>query len=474
VNDNEHEIQTPEEAPAEQGPGEELKREAEHAGDVDLDIRLQTRNALIFGALVSLIYLAAPTLYVGFVQAALGEKLEVSKAMANFPSTAYLVMAPFAMIWAWLFPQLRQLKMSISLGFLAQAVGATVVTLALVLPAPNWVRMGTVILHAVIVGCANGVIWSFNWEALARGLAESRRGKAFQFAYGFGPIFAVVGSAGAQLFLTNKIFGWMPPFWREVSFPLNFAILYGASVPIMLLAAYLARLYVFPMPKVEGERKPFVAAIFGGMGRFFSYRLITIACITYLMLYGAHMIQNNFVLVTHDKVGLEAQQLVGYQSMIRFGCKVLAGFLLAWWLTRTGPRSCMFLTGLLDIASVLWVIFAPGYWFLLAFGLNGAGELFGVYYPNYVVCCSPKSQVRRNMAFVMLIQTPVGLTPTLFGKMADKWGLMSSFWTALAIMALTLLIVAMLSPRPHPRPEDLEAADLEEATAEEEQSAGSE
>ena len=34
----------------------------------------------------------------------------------------------------------------------------------------------------------------------------------------------------------------------------------------------------------------------------------------------------------------------------------------------------------------------PGPWFLLAFGLLGAGELYGVYFPNYILCCSPKAQ----------------------------------------------------------------------------------
>jgi MFS family permease len=452
----------------------DLGEEVQDALEVHLDERAQARNALIYASLTSLIYLAAPTLYVGFVQAALGEKLEVSKAMANFPSTAYLIMAPFAMIYAWLVPQMRLLKTSIAGAFVAQGIGAAVVTTTLILPTPAWMRMGSVILHAVIVGCANGVIWSFNWEALARGVSEARRDRAFRLAFGVGPLFAVVGSAAAQLILTNKVFGVETPEVIKLAFPYNFAILFGASVPVMLLAAYLARLYTIPMPRTEVQRKPFVTAIFGGIGRFFSYRLIAIACVTYLMLYAAHMIQNNIVLATESKVGVPSEQLVGYQSMFRFGCKMLAGFLLAWWLARRGPRSCMFLTGLLDIAAVLWVIFAPGYWFLFAFGLNGAGELFGVYYPNYVVCCSPKSQVRRNMAFVMLIQTPVGFAPTLFGWLADtvertsnEWtGLVTTYVVAGVIMVLTLALVATLPARPHPRPEDLEAADLEAAAAE--------
>jgi MFS family permease len=101
---------------------------------------------------------------------------------------------------------------------------------------------------------------------------------------------------------------------------------------------------------------------------------------------------------------------------------------------------------------------------LVAFGFNGAGELMGCYYPYYVLCLSPKSQMRRNMAFVMLLSAPVGLAPALFGFISDTCSLTASFWVALAIMIIALILVASTLPaRPRPRPEDLETADLERA-----------
>ena len=435
------------------------------AGEVPLDSRLQRRNALIYASLTSLIYLAAPVLYVGFTQAAFCKRLGASDTVSNLPTTAYLMMTPFAVIIAWLIPQTRRLKSVLSTSYLATAIAGAVMAFVTVLPGPGWdsLRIASIIAHAVVLGGANGVAACFHWELLARGLSEARRGKAFSLAFGLGPILAVVGSLASQLILTNRVFGWQPAFWQPISYPYNFALLFAASTPIMGLAACLARLWVIPIPEVEAERKPFIPAVFGGFGRFLSYRLILVACVSYLLAYTGHKVQINMVLYTQDAVNLPAEALVGYQNALRFACKVVAGLLLGWVLLRTNPRTCMVLTALLDLTSVLWILFARGMSFLFAFGLSGAGELFGVYFPNYIVSCSPQSQVRRNMAFLMLIQAPVGLGPAAFGWIADRWGRRVSFWVALVIMISGLLLVLTALPaRPRPRPEDLEAADVEE------------
>ncbi len=473
MSNNGYQPQSPEDAAVEEGTAsEDAARQAAITGEVHLSPRWQARNTLIYSSLVSLVYLAAPVLYVGFTQAAFCEKLGATRTVSNLPSAAYLLMSPFPVIIAWLVPQTRRLKISLSIGYLTTAAMGAIVTFAILLPGSIWdsLRIASLIAHAVVLGCANGVVSAFNWEALARGVSESRRGKAFALAFGVGPMFAVVGSLGSQLILTNKVFGWQPPLWQPISYPYNFALLFGASTPIMALAAYLAHLYVIPVPKVDAERKPFVPAVFGGFSRFLGYRLILIACVSYLLLYAAHTVQNNMVLYTEEVVDLPAEALVGYQNALRFSAKVLAGLLLGWVLIRTSPRTCMALTALLDMAGVLWILFARGMSFLFAFALSGAGELFGVYYPNYVVCCSPKSQIRRNMAFVKLIQTPVGLSPAFLGWIADRWGLRTSFWVALGVMGGTLVLIrTMLSPHPHPRPEDLEAADLENQALTQEQ-----
>jgi predicted MFS family arabinose efflux permease len=160
-----------------------------------------------------------------------------------------------------------------------------------------------------------------------------------------------------------------------------------------------------------------------------------------------------------------SENLAGYQLTLRFSCKMAVGFLLGWLLTRTNPKVPLLVTVGLQISAVLWVLLVPGYWFMLAFGINGAGELFGVYYINYLVRCSAKWQIRRNIAFLTLIATVVGLAPLMYGWISDTWSLRTSFWTALVLLVLTTVMVMIKLPaHPRPRPEDLREDDhLEDA-----------
>ena len=134
---------------------------------------------------------------------------------------------------------------------------------------------------------------------------------------------------------------------------------------------------------------------------------------------------------------------------------MLCGFFLGWLLVRTNPKTPLLVTIGLQIAGVLWVLFVPGYWFLLAFGINGAGELFGVYYMNYPMECSAKSQVRRNIAFMSVLSTLVGLSPVFYGWVSDTWNLRASFWAALALLLFTaVMVIVKLPANPQPPTED--------------------
>ncbi|MSU69421.1 MAG: MFS transporter [Opitutaceae bacterium] len=433
------------------------------AVEVHLDLRTQNRNALVFAAQVALIFLAAPVLYVGFVQGALCKRLHTSDTIANLASSVYLAMAWFPVLAVWLIPQVRLLKRSISAAFATSAIIGGVVALVLLVDGPAWLVIGALVVHAGVVGSANGVINTFNWEALGRGVSEKGRGKALALAMGVGPVFAIIGSLASQLILKGEAFGWKPPGWPEVPYPYNFALLFGASVPILLLASRLAAQYRIPLPEIEVEREPLGTAILGGFKQLFTNRLLLIACVAYLLMYSGHMIQNNISLYTKDVLGRPVADFVGYQNMLRFSFKMLAGFFLGWLLTRTNPKVPMLVTAGLDIISVLWALFAPGYWFLLAFGINGAGELFGAYYFVYPLACSPKSQMRRNMALLSLISVPVGFAPLFYGWISDTWNLRASMWVALGVMVFTAALVAkMLPSRPRPRAQDLLAADLAE------------
>src|SRR5262249_34170071 len=135
-----------------------------------------------------------------------------------------------------------------------------------------------------------------------------------------------------------------------------------------------------------------------------------------------HMVMSNITLYTREAIGEAPEKYVGLQMALRFGFKVFAGFFLGWLLTRSNPKTLLVATASLVLAGVAWALSIPGFWFMLSFGIMGAGELFGVYYPNYILGCSPKSRIRRNMAFTSLVTMPVGFAGILYGAVSDTFG----------------------------------------------------
>ena len=441
-------------------PPDTVKPDAEAGAECNLELRYQNRNALIYAAQISLIYLAAPALYVGFVQAGLCKHLHTSDTIANLPSTVFLAMAWAPVVVAWLFPQARLLKSTMGIAYWLMAAMGLVVAAVLVAKPSSGLIIGALIAHAAVLGAANVVANVLSWEALDRGVSPRLRGKALGLAFGWGPGFAVIGSLSAQLLLDGKLFGWVPPAWLGVAYPYSYAMLFAASGVCMALAAILASYYRIPLPRQDVERESFNKAIIGGFKSFLGNRVLLIASIAYLLVYCGNMVQINMSIFTHEAVGRLSEDLAGYQLTLRFAFKMVFGFFLGWILTRTNPKVPLLVTVGLQIAGVLWVLLVPGYWFMLAFGINGAGELFGVYYMNYPVQCSPKSRVRANIAFLALISTFVGLAPVLYGWISDTWSLRASFGAALALLVFTATLVYLKLPtNPRPRDEDLRPED---------------
>jgi len=154
-------------------------------------------------------------------------------------------------------------------------------------------------------------------------------------------------------------------------------------------------------------------------------------------------------LFTFEAIGKPSEDLAGYQLTLRFSFKVVCGFFLGWLLTRTNPKVPLLVTLGLQIAGVLWVLLVPGYWFLLAFGINGAAELFGVYYINYPAQCSPRSHVRRNISFLGITSSIVAFAPIVYGTISDMWSLRTSFFAALVLLVSTgIFVVSRLPSNP--------------------------
>ena len=456
---------------------------AETQPDCQLSDRQQTVNLIIFGLNKCLIYLAAPVTYVGIVQAALCEQFRTTNAVANLPATMYFLMTPLPIVLAWYFCSVRSVKPVLMAAYLVQALSGAAVAGVLLLPTAEWV-IPAVIIHAAILGAAGYTAETFQWEVLSRGLGQKRRGLAFSFAYGVGPLLAFAGSLGSQLVLDKH---------RGLAFPGNFALLYGLTLPIMVVPALLTTRYIVPAEIKETPRLPFVSGVFGGFRIFFAYRVLAITAVAYVLIMAGFNILPNMSLFTEHATGESAAQFAGLQNTCRFGFKSLAGFFLGWLMVRASPRACLLATAAFCLTGVLWIWQSPGAWFLVAFGLMGAGELSGWYYPNYMVQSSTKADVRRNAAVASILVMPAAPAGWVFGAIADRFasplsvlaasivaligaapvegilvssailrleentrahGLIVSFQVAVAVFLLTLAIVLLLPARPQPRSTD--------------------
>ena len=126
------------------------------------------------------------------------------------------------------------------------------------------------------------------------------------------------------------------------------------------------------------------------------------------------------------------------------------------------PRQGLVATATIFLLAQVWAIFATGTAYLVAFGLYGAGELIGVYAPNYILSASRPGDIRRNMAFVTLLMVPAAPTGYLFGAIADSvrdagWqlgdmtstalGFRVSFGVCALLILLGILVALVKLPR---------------------------
>ena len=125
----------------------------------------------------------------------------------------------------------------------------------------------------------------------------------------------------------------------------------------------------------------------------------------------------------------------------------MTGLVLGWILVRTHPRLGLLATTFLGLAGLVWALLVPEKWYLLSFGMLGAGELYGIYYQNYLISCSPTSMVRRNLAYASLLALPVTFGPVMFGLISDNYGLRCSIKVAAVLLASTVLLVQFALPR---------------------------
>ena len=162
------------------------------------------------------------------------------------------------------------------------------------------------------------------------------------------------------------------------------------------------------------------------------------------------MIQSNLVLYTDQATDQPSGTFTGMQMALRFGCKSVFGLALGWMLTRYHAKMPVVATTIVCALTVIWAILVPGNWYLLCFGLLGAGELYFVYYFNYIVSCSKAERVRDNTAYTTVLVAFVGLMPPVYGLISDNWGLRASFGFSLAILFAAIWLTTCLPGRRRP------------------------
>jgi hypothetical protein len=345
----------------------------------------------------------------------------------------------------------------------------------LTLPVPDPVKLATVILQGGVTGAAIPTAIALLWEVIGRGSAESRRGLALSLAFGLGPMLAVLGSLTQTALLGGDLFGIK---FAGVPSPRGFILLFGAGVPVMALAAGMSRFFVIPPVAREPVREPALAVaglliglplmfaavammqIAAGTGqdafRVLAYlaaagavvgiayhfrsvlrqRVLLLATIVTILVYSGNMITSNMNLYSEIVLGDLPEKYAGPQNTLRFGFKVVAGLFLGWFLTRTNPRAGVLATATVFLAAQVWAMFATGTWYLVAFGIYGAGELIGVYAPNYIVSASRPDDLRQNMALMTMLMVPAAPAGYLFGAIVDL--AKSQGWTAFGLSSAAL------------------------------------
>ncbi len=489
----------------------------------------QRRNLILFAACTGTQYLAAPILYVGITQASLCDELGADTRTSNLPGTLFFAMTAMPALIAWLSPRVSSLKRNLSLFYGISALMLTVLAVTLALPVSNQLKLAMVVLQGGVSGAVMPAAIALLWEAMGRGADESRRGLALSLAFGAGPLLAVAGSFGQTMLLGGDVFGLHFP---GLAYPQNFIILFAAGIPVMTLTAIFSQFFIIAPVAHEQPREP-ISAVVGllaglplmltaivliqissgpvdvsvgalstestmrttlraigilcaaGSALAFIYhfrtilrqRVLLIATLVTILVYAGNVIPSNMNLYSLEALGNLPSKSAGVDNMLRFSFKVVAGAVLGWVLTRTNPKLGILATSSIFLLAQIWAMCVTGPWYLVAFGIHGAGELVGVYAPNYIVSASRPDQLRRNMAFVTMLMVPAAPAGYLFGAIVD--GVKQAGWTALGmnstalgfrlsflvcgLLILSGIVLAVLLLPARPRPSTIESRGFRDA-----------
>ena len=429
----------------------------EHAGDQDLEQDRPEREAVSGGAAVAtaamdryngrililksfLIYFAAPVVYVGIVQAALCDRLGASATVSNLPASTYLLGSVAPLVLSWLIPH-RRTRTTLVVAYLVTMSAFLMVLATLVLPVSNTVRLWAVVGQGLIQGVSASVAHVYGFQCLKRGTTPKGRARALKWAYAVSPMAGVAGSLWAQFVLGGGIEG--------LAFPYDFGLLYLTGVPCMVAISVLSSRY--RLLDIQEEKAPnLLPYLWRSLRSFWTLRILLLVWLAYFFWYLTINTMPNLSLFAREALSREPQELSGWMMALRFGFKCVGGFVLGVIAIRWGMRAPLLTCAVLVGAAVLWAWFIPGHLYLLAFGIMGAGELGGVYFPNYVISISSAADSTRNLAILGLVTPVSSLGPALHGGLADTLGFPASFLFGVTAALISLTLILRLSPQTSP------------------------
>ena len=419
-----------------------MKHMNEKINPTDPTPEMNRHNGRIYILATILLYLAAPVIYVGVVQAALCDKLGASATVANLPASAFFLGAFAPLLLSWIVPH-RLVRTTVVFTNLISALLLALVCLVLFLTRDRIILLTAVIGQGLCQGFCSYTNQVFMFQCLKRGTTVKARAQTLKWTFTIGPLSAVAGSLGTQFMLAGG-FSWLP-------YPYDFGILYLLAAPCMAGVSLLSSHFKL-VPVAEGERPTILRYLHQSLTFFLKQRTLVLIWIAYLLWQLTANCISNLSLYGKDILGQDPKEFSGIILALRFGFKSLGGFILGIIAIRLGIRAPVITTAVLLGSSVLWGWIVPGNLFLIAFGILGAAELGGLYFPNYVLSLSSTTHSARNLSILTLVGPVSGLGPAVHGALADLYGFQASFLFGLITVALSLLLLFRIPARAPGRP----------------------
>lgn len=400
-------------------------------------------NQQVFCWSYVLMYLASPVLYVGVVQAALLSRLGTSAAVANMPMSGY-AMAYMVPLFASSVIPYRFERATIVAADSITAVGFAGTGLALLLPCSTSVRIAVIIGQSLMTGAFNSIATVYRYQCLGRGTTEKGRARILKLTFTVGPIAAVLGGLLTQ-FILNQGISW-------ISFPGDFGVLNIMAACCLLGTALLSRNYRI-VELAEKTRPPFYRYIASGVKAFARNRVLFFLALGFFLWNSAFNAISTLSLKPRSLTSHMPQDLSGIIMASRFTGKSISGFAMGSIALHSGIRAPLIAVFLLVLGGITLAWKLSGYLFLIAFACMGAGELGGVYFPNYMISVSPKEQGARNLAILQLTTGLAGIAPAMFGAVMDRLGYTGSCLLGIGIGLTGLQCVLKLPAKTPERSE---------------------